>query len=84
MWYVYFLFNEEHNKYYIGITNNLEKRLLAHNSGVGAKATRMYKNWRYVYYESCIDKSDSLKKEYLYKKMSHKQKVEFVHAKQNV
>ena len=35
------------NRTYIGITNNLSKRLLLHNSNKGAKATMISTNWKY-------------------------------------
>jgi len=39
MWYVYILKCSD-NTLYTGITNNLEKRIQAHNIGKGAKYTR--------------------------------------------
>jgi putative endonuclease len=83
MWYVYILYNEEANKYYIGITNDLEKRLIKHNSGKGAKTTRMFKNWYYVYYLTLPNKSSSLKKEYELKQLTRKQKEDFLKHQSN-
>lgn len=37
-----------HNLTYIGITNNIENRLLRHNSSKGAKATRRYNDWKLI------------------------------------
>ena len=47
---------------YVGYTNNLKKRLLAHNEGKGAKFTRGRK-WKLVYYEILKNKSIALKRE---------------------
>ena len=47
---------------YVGYTNNLKKRLLAHNVGKGAKFTRGRK-WKLIYYEILKNKSIALKRE---------------------
>lgn len=48
---------------YCGITNDLVKRLAAHNAGAGAKYTRGRTPVTLVYRESCADKSSALKRE---------------------
>ena len=48
---------------YCGITNDLDKRLAAHNAGEGAKYTRGRAPVKLVYCESCADKSAALKRE---------------------
>jgi putative endonuclease len=48
---------------YCGITNDLDKRLAAHNAGDGAKYTRGRAPVSLVYCESCADKSTALKRE---------------------
>jgi putative endonuclease len=48
---------------YCGITNDMDKRLAAHNAGEGAKYTRGRLPVRVVYSESCADKSAALKRE---------------------
>lgn len=77
-WYVYILFSDKANRFYIGITNNLEKRLSAHNKGKGARATIISDDWRYVYTEHCYDRSSASKREYQLKKMNRKQKESMV------
>ena len=54
-------------KTYIGWTNNLKRRLLKHNLGVGAKFTRGRK-WKILYSESLNSKSEAMKREYQLKK----------------
>ena len=54
-------------KTYIGWTNNLKRRLLKHNLGVGAKFTRGRK-WRIIYSESLNSKSEAMKREYQLKR----------------
>jgi len=60
---------------YCGITNDLEKRLAAHNAGEGAKYTRSRTPVRRVYAESCTDKSAALKREIEIKQMKRSEKL---------
>ena len=54
---------------YVGYTNNLKKRINAHNSGKGAKFTRG-KKWKLVYYKKYESKSLAMKNEYILKKIT--------------
>jgi putative endonuclease len=61
------------NRTYIGITNNLENRLEKHNSGLGAKSTRMAKNWRYhTIMRGFKNKSEVLAFEWYWKHIQNK------------
>ncbi|TAN17198.1 MAG: GIY-YIG nuclease family protein [Chitinophagaceae bacterium] len=44
MYYVYILYSPDHNRFYIGQTNNMEARLYRHNSGY-EKSTSPYAPW---------------------------------------
>ncbi len=59
---------------YTGWTNDLEKRLRAHNSKKGARYTRSRTPVELVYYESFDTKSEAMKREYQIKQMSARQK----------
>ena len=59
---------------YCGITNDLEKRLAAHNAGEGAKYTRGRLPVSVVYSEVCEDKSSALKREMQIKRLSRSAK----------
>ena len=50
MYYVYLLFSKQYNKTYIGITNNLDRRLKQHNNGYHAY-TKRYIPWFILYEE---------------------------------
>ena len=64
---------------YCGITNNLENRLAAHNSGEGAKYTRSRRPVTLVGTSSEMTRSDALKLEYRVKHVpSNKKKVELI------
>ena len=55
------------NKSYVGYTNNILKRLVKHNSNLGAKATKGYK-WELVYKKKFYSKNKALSFEYKLKK----------------
>jgi len=54
-------------KTYVGYTNNLEKRLISHNSNKGAKSTRGYK-WKLIFKKKFLLKSKAMSYEYKLKK----------------
>jgi len=54
---------------YCGITNDLERRLAAHNAGNGAKYTRTRLPVKLAYQERCASKSDALKRERAIKRL---------------
>ena len=60
---------------YCGITNDLEKRLAAHNAGEGAKYTRGRTPVRLAHVEPCADKSTALKREMQIKTLSRAEKL---------
>jgi len=60
---------------YCGITNDLDKRLAAHNAGEGAKYTRGRRPVYLVYSETCADKSAALKRERQIKHLTRQEKL---------
>lgn len=66
---------------YTGWTTNLEKRIISHNSGMGAKYTRGRKPVKLVYFENFNSKSDALKREIAIKKLSRDDKIELINNK---
>ena len=63
---------------YPGITDCLERRLAAHNSGRGAKYTRGRVPVALVYREACPDKSAALRREYALKQLSRRGKLALI------
>ena len=61
-WYVYVLLCEN-GAMYRGYTNDVEKRFLKHQSGKGAKYTRMHKPVKVLLTEEYETKSDAMKRE---------------------
>ena len=73
-WFVYILKCRD-GTLYTGITNDLERRLTAHNSGKGANYTRARRPVRVVYHEPVADKSAALRREHAIKKLSRTAKL---------
>ena len=61
-------------KTYVGYTDNIDKRLVKHNSNKGAKSTKGYK-WLLIYSKKFITKSEAMSYEYKLKKDKNKRKV---------
>ena len=61
---------------YTGWTNDIDKRLKAHNDGTASKYTRSRRPVRLYYLEKCADKSTALKREMAIKKMPRCRKMQ--------
>lgn len=64
--------------YYAGYTNDLEKRLEAHNTGKGAKYTRAKGPVEMIYHESFSTKTAAMKAEYAFKQLSKAKKIRYI------
>ena len=67
---------------YTGWTNDLEKRLAAHNAGQGAKYTRGRGPVRLRYYEVFTDKEAALRREASLKSLSRTEKLALIEARE--
>lgn len=72
-WYVYILQCAD-GTLYTGITNNLDRRLKAHNAGTASKYTRVRRPVAMVYQEEEESKGEALRRELQIKAMSRQQK----------
>ncbi len=66
---------------YTGWTNNLEKRLEAHNTGKGAKYTKTRRPVKLVYQEQFETKEEAMSREYHIKQLSRKEKMKLMKEK---
>lgn len=64
--------------FYTGWTNNIEKRLKAHNSGQGAKYTKSRRPVKLVYTEEFETKEEAMSREYAIKRLSRTQKMTLI------
>lgn len=72
-YYVY-LVKCRDSSFYCGYTDDVQKRINAHNSGRGAKYTRSRGPVELVYCEKFSHKSDAMRRECEIKKLTHTQK----------
>ena len=63
---------------YTGWTNDLEKRMKAHNEGRGAKYTRARRPVELVYSETLETKEEAMRREYAIKHMTREQKIKLI------
>lgn len=66
---------------YSGWTNDLEKRLAAHNAGKGGKYTRARLPVELVYFESFESKNEAMSREAQFKQLSREQKLKLIKEK---
>lgn len=69
------------NTLYTGWTNNLEKRIKAHNEGKGAKYTMGRSPIELRYFETFETKGEALKRECAIKRLSRKEKLNLIQNK---
>ena len=62
MFYVYILLSQKDKKRYIGFTDNLDRRLNEHNSGL-VKSTKNRRPFVLIYKEEFKEKFDAMKRE---------------------
>lgn len=63
---------------YTGYTTHLDRRLAVHNSGKGAKYTRIRLPVERVYEESFDSKREAMQREYTIKQMTRAQKLKLI------
>ena len=77
MWFCYLLRCAD-DTLYCGITNELDKRLAAHNAGTASKYTRGRTPAELIFAEQCVDKSAALKREMEIKSLKRAGKLELI------
>lgn len=83
-WCVYMLKCNDQTLY-TGITNNVEKRVMAHNSSpAGAKYTKARRPVVLVYQEKSLTRGDALRREAVLRKLPRRTKLELIKAKAGI
>lgn len=82
-WYVYILRCAD-DTLYTGSTNDLQRRLAAHNEGRGAKYTKHRAPCTMVYHEEAADRSAALKREAAIKKLTRAEKLALIAGAEKV
>ena len=63
---------------YCGWTNDLEKRIMDHNAGKGAKYTKTRLPVKLVYHETFDTKEEAMSREWHIKQLRREQKLELI------
>jgi putative endonuclease len=63
---------------YCGITNDVDKRILAHNAGTAAKYTRARGPVELVFMEACDNRSVASRREIAIKKLTRAEKLALI------
>lgn len=63
MYFVYILTNISNTTLYIGVTNDLQRRIREHKAGIVKGFTQKYKLKKLVYYEDCSNIQDAIVRE---------------------
>ncbi|WP_435135844.1 GIY-YIG nuclease family protein [Formosa sp. A9] len=61
--FVYILTNTYRTTFYIGVTNNLERRILEHQNGIGSLFTKKYNLKDLIYFEQFSDIKQAIARE---------------------
>lgn len=80
-YFVYILANGKNGTLYIGITNNLERRILEHKTGVIEGFTKKHKVHTLVYYEDYGDINEALRREKQLKLWRRDWKIDLIEQK---
>lgn len=76
--YIYIMTNKKDGVLYIGMTNDLRRRMEEHKQGVGSAFVKRYNLHYLVYYEVFTDPENAIKREKQLKAGSRKKKVALV------
>ena len=67
--------------FYTGYTKNIETRVKLHESGKGARYTKMHKPQKIAYLEVFDSRAQAMKREKQIKKLTHQQKLNLISSR---
>jgi putative endonuclease len=73
-YYVYILTNEHNTVLYIGVTNNLQRRVYEHKLEINEGFTKDYQVHKLIYFENCHNIHDAIAREKQLKGWTRKKK----------
>ncbi len=76
--YVYIMANQRPTLY-VGVTNDVERRIAEHKKGIGSVFTRRYGLTKLVYFEYFQDIFQAIIREKQIKDMNREDKIEMIH-----
>ncbi|GAP39400.1 GIY-YIG nuclease family protein [Flexilinea flocculi] len=79
-YYVYIMTNSHNTVLYIGVTNNIQRRVIEHKSGKGSYFTSKYHLTKLVYFETSSDVYAAISREKQIKAGSRKKKIDLINS----
>jgi putative endonuclease len=76
--YVYILSSEKNGTLYVGLTEDIAKRVVRHRDGKGSKFVKKYNIQRLVYFEKANDYSEACSRERQLKSWERKWKLALI------
>lgn len=76
--FVYIMSNKNRTTFYIGITNNLERRVAEHKAGAGSTFTSKYKLFDLIYFEMIPDIEQAIAREKQLKRWHRAWKINLI------
>ncbi|MFH1371998.1 MAG: GIY-YIG nuclease family protein [Planctomycetota bacterium] len=77
-YYVYILASKKNGTLYVGMTEELRKRVVSHKNKRGCKFTGDYEINKLVYFEVCKDKQTAMMREKQLKKWNRRWKIRII------
>ncbi|MEI7805613.1 MAG: GIY-YIG nuclease family protein [Hyphomicrobiales bacterium] len=77
-YFVYILASRRHGTLYIGVTNDMRRRMEEHRLGVGSKFVRQYRVMRLVHIETFDDPESAIRREKQIKKWNRDWKIRLI------
>ena len=72
MYYVYIIFNDQYDKYYVGQTSDLDRRIFEHNNKLTVYTSKYDGVWELKYKEKFETRSGAMLREKFLKKQKNK------------
>jgi putative endonuclease len=76
--FVYIMSNLNRTTFYIGVTNNIEKRVIEHKNSTGSIFTSKYKLYDLVYFEEFQNIKDAINRETQLKNWHQEWKINLI------
>ena len=76
--YVYIMTNKYNNVLYVGVTNNLERRVAEHRAGIVESFTKRYNLKKLVYFECFEHMNDAIAREKSLKGKKREKKIALI------
>src|SRR5258708_11097009 len=79
-YYVYILTKSRNSVFYVGVTNNLIRRIDEHRMGLASGFTKKYHIKRLVYYEYFTNINEAISREKVIKKWKRQYKINIIES----